>query len=451
MSKSPKNHDPEKLLALFKKSKKVVATFTEKFEAQYGRRPRGEDLAKAPEYVRVCIKNCKKIKAQFEKFPETSPEAPKHEPKVVKPSSPKTNSTPAVIQKYPSVTGSENMDDLENLGYRNSPKKQAAPSKKSKVWGAHLNRSMSDITNNFTDRRNTAAKTTTYSGKLSALILEDLSKSTRKSLSQRRSNTKQMFFDTMEDESTLGTSQLINDAEISQVEDPLLRFHPELSMDGLSQHGQTNSDRFNIDDTECEVGQLGGTQTLKTQQPSKLVKETKSMSVLTSVTANHNVQATSRNFETREEIPMSFSGLFPKNGSGNGTKRKLEDENTDDLDSNDNEFSSKKQKICDEYVEEEEDMFADEHEPVENTKEDELLPLESVTNEDDEDSKNQENNKRKAKCPKKLQGLVSTNFVKIDLKHKNYIHGNKSKMTGAKYKRQEWKRKAQGKFGRNRK
>ena len=164
MSKSPKNHDPEKLLALFKKSKKVVATFTEKFEAQYGRRPRGEDLAKAPEYVRVCIKNCKKIKAQFEKFPETSPEAPKHEPKVVKPSSPKTNSTPAVIQKYPSVTGSENMDDLENLGYRNSPKKQAAPSKKSKVWGAHLNRSMSDITNNFTDRRNTAAKTTTYSG-----------------------------------------------------------------------------------------------------------------------------------------------------------------------------------------------------------------------------------------------------------------------------------------------
>ena len=77
----------------------------------------------------------------------------------------------------------------------------------------------------------------------------------------------------------------------------MLRFHPELSMDGLSQHGQTNSDRFNIDDTECEIGQLGGTQTLKTQQPSKLVKETKSMSVLTSVTANHNVQATSRNFE----------------------------------------------------------------------------------------------------------------------------------------------------------
>ena len=57
-----------------------------------------------------------------------------------------------------------------------------------------------------------------FLGKLSALILEDLSKSTRKSLSQRRSNTKQMFFDTMEDESTLGVSQLIDDAEVSQAE-----------------------------------------------------------------------------------------------------------------------------------------------------------------------------------------------------------------------------------------
>merc|ERR1712173_237896 len=132
---------------------------------------------------------------------------------------------------------------------------------------------------------------------------------------------------------------------------------------------------------------------------------------------------------------------------GSGTKRKMEDENTDDLDSNENEFSSKKQKFCDDY-ESEEDMFADENE--ENPQEDELLPLESVSNQDekDEDAKNQEKNKRKAKCPKKLQGLVSTNFVKIDMKHKNYIHGNKSKMTGAKYKRQEWKRKVQGKFGR---
>ena len=41
---------------------------------------------------------------------------------------------------------------------------------------------------------------------------------------------------------------------MSQSEDPLLQFHPELSMDGLSQHGKTSSDRSNsIDDTECEI------------------------------------------------------------------------------------------------------------------------------------------------------------------------------------------------------
>ena len=39
---------------------------------------------------------------------------------------------------------------------------------------------------------------------LSAMILDDLSKTTRKSLSKRRTNSKQMFFETMGDESTQG-------------------------------------------------------------------------------------------------------------------------------------------------------------------------------------------------------------------------------------------------------
>ena len=63
-----KKHDPEKLLVLFKKSKKVVQAFVDKFQAQHGRKPHGEDLSNAPEYVRVCIKNCKKIKAHMEKI-----------------------------------------------------------------------------------------------------------------------------------------------------------------------------------------------------------------------------------------------------------------------------------------------------------------------------------------------------------------------------------------------
>ena len=90
-----------------------------------------------------------------------------------------------------------------------------------------------------------------------------------------------------------------------------MRFHPELSMDGLSQHGQTSSDRSNsIDDTECEIGQVGGTQTLKTQQPNKFIKETKSMNFLTSVSANHNVQVTSRNFEVIKLIFFTFLHIF---------------------------------------------------------------------------------------------------------------------------------------------
>ena len=80
-------------------------------------------------------------------------------------------------------------------------------------------------------------------------------------------------------------------------------------MDGLSQHGQTSSDKSvygqtssedksnSIEISECEIGQIGGTQTLRTQQTNKFSKETKSMSFLTSFTANQNVQATNRNFE----------------------------------------------------------------------------------------------------------------------------------------------------------
>ena len=90
-----------------------------------------------------------------------------------------------------------------------------------------------------------------------------------------------------------------------------MRFHPELSMDGLSQHGQTSSDRSNsIDDTECEIGQVGGTQTLKTQQPNKFIKETKSMNFLTSVSTNHNVQVTSRNFEVIKSFLHSYIPIF---------------------------------------------------------------------------------------------------------------------------------------------
>ena len=112
MSKSPKNHDPEKLLELFKKSKKVVSTFVDQFQIKNGRKPHGEDLASAPEYVRVCIKNCKRIKAHLEKSPEAVTE---QEPK--KPSSPKTKHIP--VQK----TKTSLMENLENSMSQPAPAK----------------------------------------------------------------------------------------------------------------------------------------------------------------------------------------------------------------------------------------------------------------------------------------------------------------------------------------
>ena len=119
-------HDPEKLLVLFKKSKKVVQAFVEKFQAQHGRKPHGEDLSNAPEYVRVCIKNCKKIKAHMEKLGLSSPEEEASE----KPSTSKSATQPSPKPVIKDITNA---------------KIEAKP-KKSKIWGAHLNRSHSDAT-----------------------------------------------------------------------------------------------------------------------------------------------------------------------------------------------------------------------------------------------------------------------------------------------------------------
>ena len=129
-----------------------------------------------------------------------------------------------------------------------------------------------------------------------------------------------------------------------------------------------------------------------------------------------------------------------ENEENNTMKRKSEMEHED-------ESNAKRQKLSSQDLEEEEisdEVFDDENVDSSNIqKEDQLLPYDPKDFEKDKTDK-----PKKKYVPKKLQGMCSNNFVKIDLKKKNYIRGSK-KMTGAKYKRQEWKRKAQGKFGRN--
>ena len=242
------------------------------------------------------------------------------------------------------------------------------------------------------------------------------------SLKTKSSNGKATYFDTMDDESTL--QNLMDATEVTQLPggevkvDPLFTFNPELSMDGLSQSAINK-----IEEKECEIEALTDAANLKIAKNSTKI-EGKSVSVLTQKEA----KVTERTFNE-----LNFSGLFPKNDQ----KRPNEDE----IDHN-----SKKPRLS---YESDEDMFADDNNENDvQEEESELLPFDPKDNYEDLDEEKSLVNKRKSK-PKKLEGLVSNNFVKIDLKKKNYVRGNK-KMSGQQYKRQEWKRKVNSKFGKSR-
>ncbi len=425
-----KKHDPEKLLLLFKKSKKVVQAFVDKFQAQHGRKPHGEDLSNAPEYVRVCIKNCKKIKAHMEKIGLSSPDADQEQ-------SPPTKSKPVEQPSKPLEQPLKNIVNNQNSKI-NPPAPSAPPPTKSKIWGSHLNRSISDVTNNSSPsskklkRSKDVQRTVSFSGKLSAFVLEDIVKNTRKSLSIKSSNGKATYFDTMADDNT--TLQNLMDAtdvtilqpgETPRV-DPLFTFHPELSMDGLSQ-----SHKPKIEEKECEIEALTDATNMKIVNESnvKKVSEGKSVSVLS--LGGKNATITERNFNE-----LNFSGLFPK--------RKL-DQDGQDQNGEDQESCSKKPRLS---YESDEDMFADDNDENNDDPDQEESELLAFDPKDEYNDTEQPKSKRKS-VPKKLQGMVSNNFVKIDLKKKNYVRGNK-KMTGQQYKRQQYKSKVNSKFGKSR-
>ena len=305
------NHDPEKLLELFRKSKTTVQKFVDQFQQSHGRKPRGEDLDAAPEYVKVCIKNCKKIKIHLAKL-ETSP--PKEEPKnVVEEPKKIVQETTKIVEK----------PKREVLGPISQPKKSKSNS--AAVWGSHLNRSNSDSYGGSSSKNNEfLERSSSFSGTLSALIIEDLAKTTRKNLNFRRPNTKTAFFETMGDESTLQglmdatetTIGGVHDNAASQKIDPLVLFHPELSMDGLSQHGQQKAENL-IRDEDCEIEALA--QNVKTTKVQTNKKEGKSMNFLSSnIKLKRTTEAKERVFN--EEVPLSFAGLFSKPSDENTTE-----------------------------------------------------------------------------------------------------------------------------------
>ena len=424
------NHDPEKLLERFRQSKKTVQAWTDQFQQSNGRKPHGKDLESAPEYVRVCIKNCKKIKTYLANAEKIHKSPPKETLK------PKENS-PSTLQVNPET----------------SPPSEPQPkSSNSKVWGSHLNRANSDGSGISSKRINAGlTRSLSFNGTLSSLIIEDIAKNTRKSLTKKRPTpAKTSFFDTMGEESTL---QGLMDAtettfqEPPQKLDPLVLFHPELSMDGLSQHGNEKPDQVEIiNDDECEIESFASQSNIKTKLAKQQVNDGKSMSVLNSVKCNKNAEAKERTFN--EDAPtLSFAGLFSSKSQVddndnedevNASKRKS------DSDFADLECPTSKRQRLDENDDYE---FDDENYDSANLPESELLPYDP--SHDIEDKKDKTADPRKARKPTKMEKkLVSTNFVKIDMKKKNYVRG-KSNMTGAKYKRMEWKRKVNGKFGRS--
>ena len=177
-----------------------------------------------------------------------------------------------------------------------------------------MNRSISDVTNNSSPsskklkRSKDVQRTVSFSGKLSAFVLEDIVKNTRKSLRIKSSNGKATYFDTMADDNT--TLQNLMDAtdvtilqpgETPRV-DPLFTFHPELSMDGLSQ-----SHKPKIEEKECEIEALTDATNMKIVNESnvKKVSEGKSVSVLS--LGGKNATITERNFN--ELVIFNFDSL----------------------------------------------------------------------------------------------------------------------------------------------
>ena len=219
------NHDPEKLLELFRKSKATVQKFVDQFHQSHGRKPSGKDLDDAkltPQYVKVCIKNCKKIKIHLAQLENSHPK--EDEPKKVVEEPTKIVQEPTTIVEKPK---------REVLAPTSQPKKSKS---NNAIWGSHLNRSFSETSGGSSKNNEFLSRSSSFSGTLSALIIENLGKTTRKNLNFRRPNTKSAFFETMGDESTL--QGLMDATETTQSE---LKFRKKSIFVGQKTHFLTFS------------------------------------------------------------------------------------------------------------------------------------------------------------------------------------------------------------------
>ena len=441
----------EKYVGLFKKNRSKVQQYEEGFRAKFGRKPSKEDLASAPEHVLVCIKNCKKIKCYLDqKSSLTSP-----------PTEAKKTTVPNEELEISSKSCEAQKTEPANC--------DTSLNRSKSVWGSHLNKNEDTPKSGLFRRHKTDSaivsgpSSSSFSGLLSeASQSQQTRMSLKKNPKSRKSSAARNFFGTLGDggdEDSMTTSTLTSPTLLAstvteesappplptkKMVDPLSRFDPEISL--LSADDENSDELVFGPKIDKHVDPVKRPPDSGKRQPLSL------LSVISS--------------QKPESSRLSFSGLFPK---AETPKKGINDDDGDDVDVESSAGKASKRKLDDGVVHVPEakrsrvDLSHLEHDEAEAerqvdpppepkpdvldpaTKELAKTDIYSLGFEDAEDDPRQFASVKPVKSTfaagkKSSVQKLSENFVKINLKKKNYVRGKKT-MTGAKYRRQEWKRK----------
>ena len=339
------------------------------------------------------------------------------------------------------------------------------------IWGSHLNKSSAETSKVGTFRRHKTesaiSRGPSFSGLFSEASMSQPSQQTRFSLKKSgktvaRKSSAKSFFDTLGGDLEMSTlpSPPTEESSTKKFVDPLARFDPEISMGGCLDVDD-NSDEI-VFSTKFDPKPVGDKpddpvkkHANQVKKPVKHVDTGKrhALSVL-------SVLSSSQKPESR----LSFSGIFPKATTPVKASFNDNDETSVDNDTS-NEKTTKRKRIVSES-QNQNSSSSNENSPILNASEskrsrtdltvektslndpsEKAIPKNDIYaigfEEADDDPRGFASAKtvRSFVAGKKAsQNKNTENYVKIDLKRKNYVRGKKT-MTGAKYRRQEWKRK----------
>ena len=353
-----KSRDHSKLRETFRASKAVLKDFERRFEAENaGRTPNADDFLNADdEKIRVCYKNCRKIKAYFERK-------------------------------------------------RNFARSNSAP-EPSTAWGQHVLKEATMTTN-------LAAQEAKVVNAASLTLTKATSRTSLKKKKAKKAEQR-LFFDTLsnsgfEDEES-EASQNASALKTPKV-DPLLRLDPELSLDGF-EDAQSQPATSKAAFSQNDIVASSSSSSSSAKDPREPVK---ALSFLSCFDKSKNLRKVNMAWldrcednvkvdkENNADLPSTSNPKRPRTTSENAPTQELETS------------ASKKQKT-----------FNGDDSPAKATSK-----AKSVETSDED------------RLRKKI---ADGNFVKINLKKKVFVRGKKT-MTGAKYRRMEWKRKMAAKEG----